>query len=126
MKKILAQSKLWQITGLIVADLLFFGTTNPANVPSYMLVVGFLLFTATFYYFVLGILRLGKWYGLGFSKKQVRMARIITAVVAGIVALQSTGQLSSREIYVLIPLAMIAYVYMSYVRPTRDVATVKE
>ncbi len=126
MKKHLKNPRLWQISGLLVADAVFFGATNPANVPSYMLVVGFVLFMATFYYLVLGMFRLGKWYGLEFSKKQIRLARIITSVVAIIVALQTTGQLSHREIFVLLPLALIAYAYMSYVHPNREAVTVTD
>ena len=106
--------------------MVFFGVTNPANVPSYMLIVGFVLFMASFYYLVLGMFRLGKWYGLEFSKRQVRLARIITSVTAIIVALQTTGQLSHREIFVLIPLAMITYAYMSYVHPKRETVSISD
>lgn len=126
MKKHLKNPRTWQITGLIIADVVFFGVTNPANVPSYMLIVGFLLFMATFYYLVLGMFRLGKWYGLDFSKKQIRLARIITSVMAVILALQTTGQLSHRELFVLIPLAILAYAYMSYIHPKRELATISD
>ncbi len=126
MHKHLNNFRLWQITGLIVADVVFFGVTNPANVPSYMLVVGFVLFMASFYYLVLGLFRLGKWYGLDYSAKQVRLARIITSVTAIIVALQTTGQLSHREIFVLIPLALIAYAYMSYIHPKRETVSITD
>ena len=125
-QKHLKNPRLWQISGLIIADLVFFSTTNPSNVPSYMLVVGFVLFMATFYYLVLGLFRLGKWYGLDFTNKQIRLARIITVVTGVILALQTTGQLSHREIFVLIPLAMIAYAYMSYVRLNRQSVSVTD
>lgn len=126
MNKHLKNPRLWQITGLIIADVLFFGVTNPTNVPSYMLIVGFVLLMTTFYYLVLGMFRLGKWYGLDFSKKQVRLARIITTITAVIVALQTTGQLSHREIFVLMPLAILAYAYMSYISPKRELVTAND
>lgn len=99
---------------LIVADLMFFGLVNPAKTPSYNLIVGFLLFTITAYVMVGALFRLAVWYGIAKADRQKYFSRIITGGVAGIVALQSIGQLYSRDVLVLTPLAILIYMYLSY------------
>lgn len=81
-----------------------------------MLVAGFLLLAVSLYAVLLGVLKIGSWYGLSSVKHRRRLARTTAGVLSGIIALQSIGELSSRDILVLLPLALIAYLYMSYGR----------
>jgi hypothetical protein len=126
MKSSINTSQHRRLAALFVADLLFFGLTDPANVPSFALIIGFLLFAATLYQFVRGLIKLGSWYGLEFTRRQQRLARIATGVMAGLVALQSMGQLGGRDILVLVPLALVAYLYTSYGQPAIEVAEPRE
>lgn len=103
-----------------------FWRNQPSECPILYASCGVCIIYGYFLLLSFGMFRLGKWYGLEFSKKQIRLARIITSVVAIIVALQTTGQLSHREIFVLLPLALIAYAYMSYVHPNREAVTVTD
>lgn len=126
MKQTLRRSQFWHITALLILDSLFFGLTDPAEVPSFALVIGFLLFTATLYQLIKGLFKLVSWYGLAFTAQKRRFAKIFTAIIAGLVALQSIGQLSQRDILVLIPLALLAYLYMNYGRASQEGETFAE
>jgi hypothetical protein len=111
--KITSHPRFWLISGLLVADTLVFCLTNPDRVPSFMLAVGFLLVAVTFYQLTLGILKAAGWYGLPGGAHR-RLARTFTGVLSGVIALQSIGELGPRDVLVLLPLALIAYLYMSY------------
>jgi hypothetical protein len=126
MKQSFNSSRFRRLAALIAADLLFFGMTDPANVPSFALIIGFLLFAITLYQFVKGLIRFGSWYGLTFTQRQQRLARITTGVVAGLVALQSMGQLGGRDVLVLVPLALVTYLYISYGQAATEAVTLKE
>lgn len=126
MKTLVRNRHTWLLTSFIGADLLFFGLTNPANVPSFALIIGFLLFVATVYVAIQGLFQLGVWYGFAFSERQKRFARIFTGVIAGAVALQSMGQLSGRDLLVVIPFALLIYMYLSYGKQARELIRVEE
>ncbi len=111
--KIIARKHLWQLTGLAVADLAVFSFTNTENVPSFMLIVGFLLLMATFYNLVYSLLTFARLYGLSIRRKR-RLAGSFTAVTGVLLALQSMGQLNSRDVSVLLPLVVIGYLYSYY------------
>lgn len=113
--KIVSRSQFWRLTGLLVADSILFATTDPQEVPSLVLIVGFLLFTATAYCLIRAFLTALSVYGvLPSSSHRRRLARVITGLFAGLVALQSIGQLSSRDVLVLLPLTIMAYLYVTY------------
>jgi hypothetical protein len=66
---------------------------------------------------VRGVLAAGRWYGVAFSGRRRRLAGVITGFVGGVVALQSVGELSMRDVLVLVPLTVMAYVYATYAKP---------
>ncbi len=120
MSKIVSRSHFWSLTGLLAADTILFTATDPQEVPSIILIVGFLLLTATLYYFVRALLAVARWYGLLPSDShRRRLARVITGLTAGLVALQSIGQLSIRDVLVLLPLTLLAYLYITYGRANK-------
>lgn len=101
------------VSGLLIIDALVFGLTDPQRVPSFMLAVGFLLLAVTFYHLLLGLLKAAGWYGLPGGAHR-RLARTLTGLVSGMIALQSIGELGRRDVLVLLPLALVAYLYVSY------------
>ena len=109
----------WRISGLLLADAVVFGATNPNDTVSFMLIVGYILLCITLYYLLDAILALGKLYGVPLKHKK-RFLKTATLVTAGVVALQSIGQLSPRDIMVLVPLITLFYLYIAYARSSRQ------
>lgn len=108
--------KKWPLAVLAAVDLAVFGLTSPGNVPSTVLFLGFLLLIANFYVLLLAVLKLVAWYGVSPGAHRKRFIRVAAGVFAGLAALQSVGELSSRDVLVLLPLAFLAYMYLSYGR----------
>ena len=104
------------VVGLLVADGLFFGLTDPDKVPSLFLMIGFLLCAGTLYVLIRAILAASAWYGLPLNKHGSRLARVVTLAAGVLIALQSIGELGSRDILVLMPLTLVSYLYVSYGR----------
>lgn len=122
MKKILTRSQAIQLSGLLVADSLVFGMTNPNQVPSIMLIIGFLLLSATAYYVYLGLLSVLKLYGVPIRYKK-RLLKAATGLTAGMVALQSIGQLVVRDVLVLSLLTGMLYLYTAYAKNLKQAPT---
>jgi hypothetical protein len=117
MKLIASRSrKRWPIAALAIADLAVFGVTSPHSAPSIVLFIGFLLLAVSFYVLLLGALKLVAWYGVSPGRHRKRFIRLMTGVFSGLVALQSIGELSTRDVLVVLPLALLAYLYLSYGR----------
>ncbi|HVX47789.1 MAG TPA: hypothetical protein VHA05_00310 [Candidatus Saccharimonadales bacterium] len=106
----------WPAAALVTADLVVFGGTDPSKVPSIGLFLGFLLLIANFYALLVVALKLVAWYGVSPGKHKQRFVRVTAGVFAGLVALQSIGELSARDVLVALPLAFLAYMYLSYGR----------
>ncbi len=111
-----------QLILLLIADIALFSLTDAQTVPSFLLIIGFLLLAATTYHLIRGVLALFKIYGLRVERKR-RLATYGTGLIGGVIALQSMGQLNSRDILVLIPLAILGYLYSYYVQADRRRAT---
>jgi high-affinity Fe2+/Pb2+ permease len=111
--KALARRHTRQFIILLGLAALMYGGSNAKNVPSLLLMVGFLLLLGVLYHFFYGLLSLAGLYGLKL-KRQNRFALCFTGVTGLLVALQSIGELSPRDVVVLLPLAGLAYIYSSY------------
>ena len=104
------------LTSLIVLDGAFFFLTNPNNINSSLLIIGFLLLSLTFF----GIFELFLHFlGVGgFKVKHKRRLSVFLAVIFGfLLALQSIGQLTLRDVLVLLPLSGLLYLYLTYIKP---------
>ncbi len=112
--------KRWPLAALLALDGLFFGFTEPRTVAAPMLMVGFGLIVANLYFMIRGAIRLARWYGVSFGSHARRVAMVATGVIGSVVALQSVGQLSPRDVIVLLPFAVIAYLYTSYGQTNPD------
>jgi len=103
--------------GLLSLDLVFFGLTNPAEAPAALVIVGFILLSLTLYCLIYCLTGLARLYGL--SVRRHSLARSLTLIVSLLVALQSVGGLSGRDILVLIPFALLGYLYNVYAGSSR-------
>lgn len=112
--QLLKYVKRWPWAVLITLDGLFFGLTEPSKVSVPMLIVGFGLIVASIYRLIHGIIGLTRWYGVSFGSHARRVAAVATGVIGSVVALQSIGQLSPRDLIVLLPFALVGYFYASY------------
>ncbi len=116
--RLTSHHRFWVIMALVIADSLFFGLSDPERVASVGLIVGFCLFVVSLYQLLYALLTFASWYGLGpASAMRRRLAGTLTGLAASIVALQSTGELGTRDILVLVPLLVGVYLY-SYVART--------
>lgn len=105
----------WKFGGLAAANGLLFGLTNASSASSFVLIAGLILLVVTFYYLVNALLNFVRLYGLSIKRKK-RLALYITGFLAGLVALQSIGELNTRDVMVLVPLAFIGYAYSFYAK----------
>jgi hypothetical protein len=121
MSKLLSNIKIrhyLQVLGLLIIDLLFFGNTNTNKDPSFIVIIGFILLMMTIYLVVFAIISFLKLYGLPVKNKK-RIAIYISALFAVLTALQSIGELTSKDVLVLLPIAVIGYLYVGYTKPNR-------
>lgn len=117
--RILKSPRFWRASGLLAVDGMIFGLTDPQQVPSFLLAGGFILLAVTLYQVVLALLHAASWYGLPGGAHRRKQARVLTGLVSGLIALQSIGELGPRDVLVLLPLALIAYLYTSYGKEER-------
>jgi len=113
-KKWINQHKKKIVGALIGVDCLFFGLTSPDRVPAVVLVFGFALLVANLYVAVSALVALMRWYGISIGRHKRKIIIALTASLSVLVALQSTGQLTSRDLLVLLPFVALAYFYTSY------------
>lgn len=107
--------RLYRIILLLVLDGLFFGLTNPNKVASVFLILGFVLLGLTFY----AVLEVGidLLISIGIKlKSSRRMAIFGSVVLTSLFVMQSLGQLSVKDFYVILLIAIVAYVYTAKVR----------
>lgn len=86
------------------------------SVKAPYLIIGFALLSLTLYFAINGLFKLLRLYGLPIGAKSRRTSLGVTGLVAGLAALKSVGQLTSRDLMVLLPLALLVYLYVSYNR----------
>lgn len=102
--------------GLLMLDSAFFTFTNPSNVDSIVLFIGFLLLSTTLYLFITRLCAMGRLYGFQFDVHSRRIAMFGTGTIVVLLALQSLGELTTRDTVVALPLGLITYLYLSYGR----------
>ncbi len=113
--KIAIRSPALSCTILLVLDGLVFGMVNPRTAPGVLLGAGFLLLVATSYCLLRGLLAVPGLYGMPIHHKQ-RLLRTLTVLSGSLLALQSIGQLSPRDVVVLSLVTVLFYVYVSYAK----------
>lgn len=104
-----------RIIGLLALDVLLFTTTNAGTAASFVAIIAFLLLVTTVYYIIFALISLGRLYGLSVKRKK-SLAMYLTIVVGILVALQSIGELGPRDVLVMMPLALMGYLYSAYAK----------
>jgi hypothetical protein len=116
MLKALTNKHVWSITILLVVDSMFFSITNPSKGSSFMLIVGFLFLALTIYYIFSQLLKILSFYGFSNGKHSRRLTYYFTGLIAGLLALQTIGELTLKDAVILTPLSLVLYFYVSYTR----------
>jgi hypothetical protein len=114
MIRLLINKQFWLALAIVAMDGMFFTMTNPSKVVSIVLMVGFLLLSLTLYFFLGRLLSLTSLYGISLGRHRKRLAFFATGIAAGLLALQSMGELSTKDALVAVPLALVLYFYLSY------------
>ena len=101
---------------LLLADLLFFGIVSPRDAASPLLFVGFILLGLSSGIVWYGLLRLSR-IMVGLPKRGIRRLTLgLTLTTVVLLALQSIGQLTVRDGFVILVLLGIFWFYSSYYR----------
>lgn len=103
---------------LLVVDILFFGFLSPATSAFVIIPAFFLVVLSVFALLSLVMAYLGTLLALK-PTNQRRVVFMLTASMAVIVALQSIGQLTVRDVATIVPLILVLYLYMSYTKSRR-------
>lgn len=111
--KIIHHKHFWQTVCVCILDIIFFSKTNASKIAPFFLIVGFLLLVITCYELLYGLLSIGRIYGLNVRYKQ-RLAIYLSGVAGLILALQSIGELTPRDVLVMLPLVTLGYMYGVY------------
>lgn len=114
--KVLLTHRLWFVIVLLALDSAFFTLTDANKVTSVALILGFLLLATTLYLCLSRLVSLARVYGLPLSHHQRRFAVFGTVIIGGVIALQSMGELTIRDLLVVLPLGVLLYAYLSYGR----------
>ncbi|HWT56020.1 MAG TPA: hypothetical protein VN031_03235 [Candidatus Microsaccharimonas sp.] len=109
-----AKRKLIQLVALFVIDALFFSLVNPVNAYAIVIVVGFILLIITIYMLIDFFLALGERIIPFSAHTKRRMALATTLVLALLIAMQSIGQLTTKDVLAVIPLVLVLSLYFSY------------
>lgn len=106
--------KLIQLVALFVLDALFFTLVNPVNAYAIIIVVGFVLLIFTLYVLIDFLLALGERIIPFSAHTKRRMALASTLVLGLLIAMQSIGQLTVKDVLAVIPLVVVLSLYFSY------------
>ena len=109
--------KLAKLALLITVDAFFFSAYNPENSPPLVVVIGFLLFIATVYV-LLKLLAdvISSQFGLKLPNERKAIATV-TTVIGLLIAMQSIGQLTTKDVLAIVPLMLILYLFLTYSKP---------
>ena len=107
-----------RLGALTALDSVIFGASNAVTAPSWLIMIGFITLSLTLYYLTYSVISGAALYGVAVKRKKT-FSLYVTIVLALLLALQSAGQLGSRDIWVLFPLVLIGYFYNAYAKAER-------
>jgi drug/metabolite transporter (DMT)-like permease len=118
-KHLVNNKYIYRLVIILVADALLFTQTNSHSVSPTILLLGFILCIATIYYIVHFLLFLLSFYGIKLT--HASQLAICAAGLGGLLlALQSIGELSLKDIAVIVPIILLIYLYITYNLPKRN------
>lgn len=101
---------------LFIIDFIFFSTTNPSGGSSFTIILGCVLLAVTTYIVArLVLYAFGKAGGVSLAVQR-RLSLAGALALTFLILMQSIGQLGTRDVLAIIPLAFTSYLYLSYVR----------
>src|SRR6185437_13052820 len=101
---------------LVIVDTLFFGLFNPQTSSTFIVILGCCLLVITIYLVSVAFTELLSW-GIPLTKiTRRRFALFVTMLSAFLILMQSIGQLTLRDALAVLPLVLIAYLYITYNR----------
>jgi hypothetical protein len=106
--------------GVVALDMVFFSGTDPSKVAAPWLIVGYVLAVATLYWLVRAFVAFLGLYSKPLRRQKKRFTKVLTLTGAILLAMQSVGQLSVRDIAMIVPLALLSYFYFTYGRSKRE------
>ena len=109
-----AKRKLIELGALFVLDAVFFSMVNPVQAYAVVIIVGFLLLVVTLYVLIDFILAVSERIIPFTPHTKRRMALATTLVLSLLIAMQSIGQLTVKDVLAVIPLVIVLSVYFSY------------
>ncbi|MDB5175891.1 MAG: hypothetical protein JWM81_749 [Candidatus Saccharibacteria bacterium] len=113
MKHYLSKPPFVALVAIIIADSLFFGLTDPKELGSAMLILGFSLVVATLFLLTrLTRLIMQRWSPTLARHKHLDVC--ITGLICATLGLQSIGQMTSRDFMVLLLSTAAMYWYVNY------------
>lgn len=111
--------KLYKLMGLTAADITFFSFINPIKAYAFVIIVGFALLVLTIYVLIDFLLLLGERIIPLSMRTKRRIALAMTMVIGLLIAMQSIGQLTYKDILAVIPLVIVMSFYFSYLQRSR-------
>lgn len=106
----------WQIIAILIIDGFFFGFVNPNKVNSLYLIVGFILVGITIYIFLQLLMTFFIKIGIRIKNRR-KIAVFVSILLSLLLSLQSIGQLTVRDVIIIVPIAVLLYIYTAYIRP---------
>jgi len=108
--------KLVRILALLVIDGIFFGLIDPRKAYALTIIIGFGLLVLTIYTLVDLLLGLLERIVTFPAMTRHRLHTSITMLLGLLIAMQSIGQLTVKDLLAIIPLVLVAAFYLSYQR----------
>jgi hypothetical protein len=108
--------KFARILALFIIDGLFFGLVDPRRTYALTIIVGFGLLVLTIYVLVDMLLGLLERIVTFPVMTRHRLHTGITMLLGLLIAMQSIGQLTVKDLLAIIPLVLVAAFYLSYQR----------
>jgi len=97
-----------------IVNMLFFGLFNPQASSPLIVILGCCLLVITIYLVSVAFTELLSW-GISLTKMtRRRVALFVTMLSTFLILMQSIGQLTLRDALAVLPLVLIAYLYITY------------
>ncbi|HEX7368519.1 MAG TPA: hypothetical protein VF261_02585 [Candidatus Saccharimonadales bacterium] len=103
-----------RLLALVLADIFFFGYIDPVSAYAVVVILGFVLLVVNVYVLVSLVLSfLARLLPLGGGLRK-RLKFAVTGFIGALVAMQSIGQLTLKDMFAIVPLLILLAFYLSY------------
>lgn len=109
----------WMTIAVLIMNAVLFLFTDPNSVSAVVLAFAILLMTANVYLLMQGASHMLSLWGVHVLAS-TRLQRYVTVTALVVIALASVGELSLRDVAVLLPLAALVYLYRTYQQSQRS------